>query len=266
MFARFHFPVLTALFCACITLLSASPAFAGFDATGHENFSGSALDTATWEQYPPGIDTQYGVFTQNNKLTIDTTGPVTLADYTTRAVQVPIGGSVSATVTPGLFTPSGGGIWIYLTDNSGGENIQANLDHKRIAMSMPFSDGNVFGGAGSDQNGYGNFVAQNLPTSTPFVWSIERFSATSGRFSVRTTGGQLMGSFTDNNLTWPNISFNEPLYISLQTAGTSATFSNVSFSIPEPAALSAIAFALLPLTRRRQQVLPIPGKATAVSS
>ena len=213
-----------------------------------ELFLGTVLDSVNWEAYPPPSGA--GAITQNNGLAIDTTGAVTIADYTTRYVKVPIGGSVSATINVHSVTPSGGGVWLFLSNNSTGPAPQANLDSKQIQMWMPSAGGAVYGGAGSEGNGYGNTVAASVPADTPFVWTIERFSATSGRFSVHTTGGQLVGSHTDNNLTWPNISFDEDLFIVLQSQGANAEFKNVSY-VPEPVGLSALLLCGALLARRR---------------
>jgi hypothetical protein len=227
---------------ASVTLASASLAHADFIG-GADNFSGTTLDTSTWQSFSNGD----GVVSQNNQLTLTTTTGDT--DYTTKAFSVGIGQKVR---TSFQLSTVGSNVGAFLSLVQG---PVATRDWPAYANA--FTLWGVDKGSGNVQfeffNKRGGFKAGSvlpLQLNATYTYEIAFNSASSVTGNIYDSSDALLGTYTYSGLTGEPSSF----LIDLSNQNCTVTFSSVTVSAtPEPASLLLILSMCALLVQRKQQ-------------
>ncbi len=226
-----------------------TPARAAF-VSGVEHFSGTTIDTATWQAYPGPSD-----LSQNDGLTIDTrfSPPTTprAADLTTQVATVGIGASVSVTASIEQRTSNGNtpSLSVFLTTNDNGASTPTGNDSHWLALvSTSTIIQDLVGGNGG---GSGHILRSTpQPLNETYTFQIERLTQTSARFKIFDSTNALLVS---NIETFTGVPDN--LYVSLQTSSMQGNFQTVTISslVPEPGTMSAAAWVMVLIARRQRR-------------
>jgi hypothetical protein len=234
-----------------VALLVSTTVHAGF-INGVETFDGTVKDLATWEEFssPGHTIVQHELLTYTSPPNGSTAG-----DFTTRALTVGLGTTVSADVRMNSNFPGPIGVSpeLFLTNNSGGTSNYTGFDSYYQKLDLANTT-NGFGAAvGSNGQASGQtFAGDYRPQlDTWYTLQITRASPTSTAFAAYLTAtGQLLGSTSLSTSGPPQ------LYVSIGgLGGGSYDWDNVRIT-PEPATCSALLFVpFAALTRRRRRAV-----------
>jgi hypothetical protein len=241
-----------------LAFVAASGARAAF-VNGVETFGGTTLDTVTWKPLPAPSSFP-GMFTQNDGLTVQTTGTGWVGEYETRSVRLGVGELVRVGVRINALHPSNSTlVQVALGANDGGPSSYFNADSRYVTIGTHFGGIDAFiGGGGTAYGQRINAIAQ--PVGSTMTYELTRLSLDTVRFTVYTHTGAPFGRHTETSIT--NLPANLNVALSAQEA--SATFGFVRIvPIPEPAeavaTMSIASGALCLLSRPRRPHDGVPS-------
>ena len=213
---------------------------------GRESFPGAVKDTITWEQWMPNA------ISQNNGLTINTVGGGN-ADYTTRNLTVGPGQLLRVPVTVfEIVDNASPAVYVLLTSNSERTFNSSFFDNAYVGIGDTSRSINTI--KGQYPSGYGAIILSNpQPIGETYIWEIDRHTNNSATFTIRDLNENVLGSYTDNNLSLGlGSSFPDQLHISLYTQRATAVFSYVEIRVPESELLPVILPAIILAAARRR--------------
>lgn len=228
-------------FAIALALLVGAPAAHAAFINGVEQFSGTTLDLTTWEPYNPDV------ISQNNELIMDNQS-LFIAEYVTRDVTIPAGGSVRAEVTLDDFFYNGGSVYAYaallLIDNVTGDSDWHFNDNQFASVELYVATASGPGvSSDSHVSGQGFHQFEEPILGNTYVLELERLNASDVRFAAYQLDGTPIAEITRT------IDLPEDAYIAIATNGT-ARFDNVI--IPEPTSLALLGLGGLVMARRRR--------------
>lgn len=231
---------------ACYAILwAALPAGAAF-VDGVEQFTGTTKDATAWYEFlAPGAG---GAVVQDDALRfVAGPGEQPWSEYTTRAVRVGIGGSVSvrARLNPGETSAAA---YLFLTDDTSGTTGLVGSDHNWLSLSFGLGSPGISSVSGGNGAGIGSSMAGDFTAvaGTWYALEIERLASASARFTVTHSDPARTLIATQ---TIPVRDIPADLYITLVGAGN-GTVSFDDVTVPEPTLASWAGLSVM-LAKRR---------------
>ena len=201
--------------------------------TFSDTFSGTSLDTNTWQDWPQGEPQGSGTtLTVNNSLTLTATDGYDL-DVKTKTYKMSVGQQLNTTLQILSCDINSGIVMMGLTnDSTNGSSV--NYDTRQFGI-WAYSNG-IFANVSADLSGV-NYAITGAPSlNTTYKFQIDRTGIDSAVFRVRNGSGTLLGSYTISSLSStmggsPQYPSDMNVFLNVQVS--SAKFTEVTVT-PEP--------------------------------